>query len=170
MSRLIPTSLRPLLKKFSRLSSAGFAVAIILISTNLALAQTTGPTDGSTPLGLSPGAPAGSHALSGFESINPYNGNLNFHLPLIGVGGRGGAGMSSILGIDSKGWSVRHQETTDPQGNPVDIYTPVANPWVPKAGYECQRNATGARETLASSVRFAARPRHWGLGSSDEVI
>jgi len=54
-------------------------------------------------------------------------------LPLIGIGGRGGAGMSSVLSIDTKGWTVRHQETTDLQGNPVDIYTPVANPWVPKA-------------------------------------
>jgi len=107
----------------------------LLLTITLANAQTTSPTDGSTPLGLSPGSPSGSHALSGFESVNPYNGNLNFHLPLVGVGGRGGAAMSSMLAIDSKGWTVRHQETTDPQGNPVDIYTPVENPWVPKAGY-----------------------------------
>ena len=128
-----PTILHKLLSNnFSRLS--GLAV-FLLLAFSSAMSQTTSPTDGSTPLGLSPGAPAGSHALSGFESVNPYNGNLNFHLPLIGVGGRGGAGMSSVLGIDSKGWTVRHQETTDPQGNPVDIYTPVANPWVPKAGY-----------------------------------
>src|SRR2546427_12407478 len=85
---------------------------------------TTSATEGSTPLGLSPGAPAGSYSLSGFASINPYNGNLSFHLPLVGIGGRGGAGMGSTLSINAKGWTVRHQETTDPYGEPIDIYTP----------------------------------------------
>jgi hypothetical protein len=33
-------------------------------------AQTTSATDGSTPLGLQPGAPAGSYALSGFDNVN----------------------------------------------------------------------------------------------------
>jgi YD repeat-containing protein len=107
----------------------------LLLTFTLANSQTTSPTDGSTPLGLSPGSPSGSHALSGFESVNPYNGNLNVHLPLISIGGRGGAGTGSVLAIDSKGWTVRHEETTDLQGNPVDVYTPVQNPWGPKAGY-----------------------------------
>ena len=49
-------------------------------------------TDGTTPLGLSPGAPAGSYALSDFDNVNLFNGNLNFALPLVKVGGRGGAG------------------------------------------------------------------------------
>ena len=107
----------------------------LLLACSTSNAQTTSSTDGSTPLGLSPGSRSGSFSLSGFESVNPYNGNLNVHLGLVGEGGRGGAGTSSVLGIDTKGWTVRHQETTDPYGNPVDIYTPVANPWVPKAGY-----------------------------------
>jgi|GEM_PF-390263 len=117
------------------LISLVLASLIILTSGYLALAQTTSPTDGSTPLGLSPGAPVGSYSVSGFESINPYNGNLSFHLPLVGIGGRGGAGMVSSLSIDAKGWTVRHQETTDLQGNPVDVYTPVESPWAPKPGY-----------------------------------
>ena len=35
-------------------------------------------TDGTTPVGLKPGAPAGSYALSDFENVNLFNGNLNF--------------------------------------------------------------------------------------------
>jgi hypothetical protein len=96
--------------------------------------QTTYPTDTQTPLALSPGSPAGSYAVSDFENVNPYNGNLSFHLPLISIGGRGVA-TSSILGIDSKGWRVKHVATTDGNGFPVDVYTPTANPWTPNAGY-----------------------------------
>ena len=45
--------------------------------------------DGSTPPGQSPGAPAGSFALSGFDNVNLFNGNLNFSLPVMRIGGRG---------------------------------------------------------------------------------
>lgn len=65
-------------------------------------------TDGTTPSGLASGAPAGSYALSGFESVNPYNGGLNFSLPLLTVGGRGGAGYPVTLRIDQK-WIIRKQ-------------------------------------------------------------
>ena len=64
----------------------GICLAVVVcVMGNIANGQS--PADGKTPLGLSPGAPAGSYALSGFENVNPYNGNLNFHLPLIGIGG-----------------------------------------------------------------------------------
>jgi hypothetical protein len=43
-----------------------------------------------TPLGAAPGAPAGSYELSDLENINLFNGNLNFRLPLLEIGGRGG--------------------------------------------------------------------------------
>lgn len=71
-----------------------------------AYAQTQGVTDGSTPSALTAGAPAGSYSLSGFESVNPYNGGLNFSLPLLSLGGRGGAGYTITLRIDQK-WSIR---------------------------------------------------------------
>jgi RHS repeat-associated protein len=107
-----------------------------LFAFHIVAAQTTSTTDGSTPLGLSPGSPAGSYPLSGFENVNPYNGNLNFHLPLTSVVGRGGFGMVSMLEIDAKGWTVRHVEVTDPNtGDPLDNYSPVPSPWVPKPGY-----------------------------------
>jgi RHS repeat-associated protein len=73
-----------------------------------AVAQTQKVTDGSTPSGLSAGAPAGSYSLSGFESVNPYNGGLNFSLPLLTVSGRGGAGYTVTLRIDQK-WIIRKE-------------------------------------------------------------
>ncbi len=47
------------------------------------------PLDGFTPKALEPGTPAGSFLLSGFESVNLFNGKLNAALPLLDVGGRG---------------------------------------------------------------------------------
>jgi RHS repeat-associated protein len=74
-------------------------------------AQSSGtirPTDGSTPLGMAPGTPAGSYALSGFDNINLYSGNLNFALPLLRVGGRGEAGYTMTLAVDQR-WEVKHE-------------------------------------------------------------
>ena len=53
------------------------------------------------PMALAPGAPAGSYALSDFDSVNLFNGRLNVHLPLFGVLGRGGAKSGVNLTIDS---------------------------------------------------------------------
>jgi hypothetical protein len=71
-----------------------------------ARAQSTSPVDGITPLGLSPGRPAGSFPLSGFEAVNLFNGNLNFALPLLRVEGRGEAGFTMHLTIERR-WSLR---------------------------------------------------------------
>ncbi len=59
---------------FRHLYLASSLIALLALAAH---AQTSA-TDGSTPLGLLPGAPAGSYALSGFESINPYNGESQF--------------------------------------------------------------------------------------------
>ena len=79
----------------ARLHVLTFANALIITcALSFAVAaQTTSATDGSTPLGLQPGAPAGSYALSGFDNVNLYNGNLSFQLSLLGISGRGGAQM-----------------------------------------------------------------------------
>jgi hypothetical protein len=45
--------------------------------------------DDTTPPGQAPGAPVGVYPLSGFESVNLFNGHLNFRLPLLKVDGRG---------------------------------------------------------------------------------
>ena len=80
--------------------------ALLFISS--ASAQTfTSVTDGSTPSALRAGAPAGSYALSGFENVNLYNGNLNFALPLVHIGGRGEAKHTVMLTIEQH-WRIRN--------------------------------------------------------------
>src|SRR5262245_9949154 len=85
-------------------------IAVVFFSLPLARAQQQRDTDGTTPLGLTPGAPAGSYALSEFENLNLFNGNLNFSLPLTRVGGRGGAGFPVTMRIDYK-WTVLKEPT-----------------------------------------------------------
>lgn len=79
-------------------------VKIIVVIALLAVGARA-QTGGSTPLGLSPGSPAGSYPLSDFETVNLYNGGLNFHLPLMSIGSRGATGYSLPLHIEQK-WSV----------------------------------------------------------------
>lgn len=82
--------------------------ALLTLSAASAAAQS--PTDGSTPSGLTPGSPAGSYALSDFDTVNLYNGSLNFRLPLLKIGGRGGAGYPVTLHVEKK-WTVhKHYE------------------------------------------------------------
>jgi RHS repeat-associated protein len=45
----------------------------------------------STTTARSPGAPAGSYKLGDADTVNLFNGNLNYYLPLADVGGRGEA-------------------------------------------------------------------------------
>lgn len=87
------------------LSAVIAAVILLLFVPAAVYAQSSYPTDGTTPAGLKPGAPAGSYALSGFDNVNLYNGHLDFHLPLLGIGGRGGAGHTMMLPIETK-WQV----------------------------------------------------------------
>src|ERR1017187_9998104 len=90
------------------------------------MAQTTiSPTDGFTPPAVAPGSPAGSYALSGFESVNLYNGNLAFHLPLLTVGGRGDAKYTMYLGAQmDRRWQFGH--ALDVDGN-LTGYFPLTN-------------------------------------------
>ena len=89
----------------SRLRSIAAVGAFILFSLAPAQAQSSYPTDGGTPMGLKPGTPAGSYSLSCFDNINLYNGNLNFRLPLISIGGRGSAAHTIMLPIEQQ-WQV----------------------------------------------------------------
>ncbi len=95
---------------------------LILVAIASASAQSSrSATDGTTPQALAPGTPAGSYALSGFDNINPYNGSLNFHLPLLQVGGRGAAGYTMMLPIEQH-WRVNHNDE-------FGIHTPNPNWW-----------------------------------------
>ena len=78
---------------------------LMLSGKGWAQAPTTAAS-GFTPEGLKTGAPAGSFQLSGFDNINYFNGNLNFNLPLLQVGGRGKTGYTIPLKIENK-WLVK---------------------------------------------------------------
>ncbi|HEX8148023.1 MAG TPA: LamG-like jellyroll fold domain-containing protein [Pyrinomonadaceae bacterium] len=96
----------PRRKQLKASTRHALALAVLLASCAAARAQgTTSATDGSTPEGMKPGAPAGSYQLSGFDSVNFFNGNLNFRLPLLQIGGRGSAASAVSLPIERK-WSV----------------------------------------------------------------
>ena len=99
-----------------------FGCVLLVVLPNSTSAQTS-VTDGSTPLALAPGAPAGSYALSGFDNINAYNGGLTFSLPLLHIGGRGGAGYTMVLPLETH-WRVLHK-SNDYQ----EIELPESNFW-----------------------------------------
>ncbi len=133
--------------------SRNILAAIILSVALTASASAQAALSGVTPSGLTPGAPAGSYSLSGFESVNSYNGNLNFSLPLVSVGGRGGASTGLAVQIDQK-WNVR-REIVDPDYNTIVNY-PDYNSWIPRPPYmgaraEIRRGG-GATVTCVSHV------------------
>jgi RHS repeat-associated protein len=101
------------------------ALLFVLLSAWTAAAQTTSAVDGKTPAGLAPGSPAGSYTLSGFETVNLFNGGLNFRLPLLKAGGRGGAGYSVMLPVEQK-WIVKAGQ---PNSSGVAPLTPNPNWW-----------------------------------------
>lgn len=122
-----------------RLLILAFCAALLaLLAAPCAQAQTTSVTDGSTPSALTPGAPAGSYPLSDFESINLYNGNLNFALPLLRVGGRGAVDASVTLKIE-RHWRVKtlkplpNCQITGISCNPT--YFPDPNGWISTPDY-----------------------------------
>jgi len=79
---------------------------IVLLTACYSVTAQTSPTDGMTPAGMAPGSAAGSYGLSAFDHVNLYNGNLSFSLPLLGIGGRGGAQTQMALTTDSVRWQV----------------------------------------------------------------
>ncbi len=99
-------------------------LVVLLLLASAASGQDTSITDGKTPTGLTPGAPAGSYSLSGFENVNLFNGNLSFKLPLMSIGGRGSAGYTMMLPIEQK-WIVKKGQT----GNEITPMTPSPNWW-----------------------------------------
>ena len=74
-------------------------------------AQTYGKDayDGYTPPSLAQGTPAGTYPLSGFDTVNNFNGKLSVALPLYSIGGRGKVGFPLTLTLDNH-WAI-HQES-----------------------------------------------------------
>ncbi|HYP54560.1 MAG TPA: hypothetical protein VEQ42_13505, partial [Pyrinomonadaceae bacterium] len=93
----------------ARLFNAATLVRLLAATSLAALfaasAAAQSATDGSTPTGLAPGSPVGTYPLSDFDTVNIYNGTLNFRLPLVKVNGRGGAGYPITLHVEKK-WRV----------------------------------------------------------------
>src|ERR1700752_299276 len=108
-------------------------VASILLAFT-AQAQTTTTktaTDQVTPANLQAGSPEGSYDLSAFENVNLFNGNLNFALPLVHIGGRGSAGYTMTLALNTKTWHVtRTSQTVNGEETNV-TYTPTIQLWEP---------------------------------------
>jgi len=98
-------------------------MAPLIVMGSTAHAQ-TGPTDGMTPSGLSPGAAAGSYGLSGFDNVNLYNGNLDVALPLLGIGGRGGAQTQMTLKLETTHWIIERDNSDG-----FEYYYPNPNSW-----------------------------------------
>jgi len=93
-------------KMFTPVMKALCAIlAMVILPVAKATAQSRTPTDGYTPTGMATGAPAGSYPLSGFDNINLFNGHLSIDLPLLQIGGRGGAGFQLRRPVD-RGWQI----------------------------------------------------------------
>lgn len=127
-------------------------------------AQTSSVITGQTPPGVAPGSPANSYALSGFENINLFNGKLNFHLPLVQIGGRGQAGYTIPLTIEQH-WNINRDcsgcAVYGPQDYPGDYWWNGIDPGyspgamigrgiseVPTSGIFCNANETLTWRTL----------------------
>ena len=120
------------------------------------ITTTTSVTDGRTPSALQPGSPAGSYPLSGFDNINLYNGNLNFRLPLLQIGGRGSAQMKMMLALNLKGWHIRHTNKLMPDENEYHSYVPTQLGWTPYSDYGAGR-LSGRNYGLHTSSNFSCR-------------
>lgn len=114
-------------------------IAIVVFIAASSISVRGDSTDGSTPLALKPGVPAGSYALSNLDNINTYNGSLNFRLPLLTIAGRGSAAYTMTLPIEQK-WRINVTSIPlflyqDGGGPPLPdpqityLYFPSANWW-----------------------------------------
>lgn len=128
--------------------SALFLSGTILFVSICALAQdmSINPLDGYTPSGLKAGSPAGNFPLSGFDNINPYNGNVNFSIPLLQVGGRGSAGYT-IRQTWNQTWTGTYSRIDNGMGGVYEFYEPTM------VGFVASRYSPGS---------MAARPVNSG--------
>ena len=92
---------------------------------------TFSPLDGLTPPSLAPGTPAGSYALSDFETVDLFSGALNFHLPLAKVGGSRGESPYTMMLPIQQIWHVEQGLTCEGGSCDVQFYYPVPTSWNP---------------------------------------
>ena len=101
-------------------------VTLLTSSTAKAQDTSTNVLDGFTPAGLQAGSPTGSFPLSGFDVVNPYNGNLSLSLPLLKAGGRGSAGYTLRQPITTQ-WTVTYSRVDNGMGGVYEFYEPTRN-------------------------------------------
>ncbi|HEX3681393.1 MAG TPA: hypothetical protein VHU83_02545, partial [Bryobacteraceae bacterium] len=70
--------------------------------------STTSVTDSRTPPEVAMGIPTSAYALTNIDTVDPYTGSVNIHIPLYKVGGRGEAGYTVMLLMESKWQTVTH--------------------------------------------------------------
>ena len=77
---------------------------VLLLSQIVGRAAAQSALNGPLPSALKPGSPAGSYESS-MDTINLFNGHLNFRIPLITIGGRGDAGLPLVFSLNPQ-WAV----------------------------------------------------------------
>src|SRR5262249_22183540 len=90
-------------------------VFLTLSTSGAALGQgtlTAGSWDGRTPPALTPGSPAGSYPLSGFDNVNLFNGKASVAIPMMEVGARGEARYTMTTTVD-RTWEVSTIDNCD---------------------------------------------------------
>ena len=135
------------------LSFAVLALIVGVVGTTEAIAQNTSVTDAGTPSALAKGShPLGSFSSGDFDTINLFNGNASFRIPLAAKDGRAGMGMGVLLTYNSKVWRAEKTSTGD-----VFI---VNDPWDGK-----QVEVLGGSGWTISAGRMTARQTGYGSGS-----
>ena len=97
-----------------RVNKINNIVSILLLTGLFAastLAQVKSTTQGQTSAALAPGRPAGSYGVSEIESINLFGGRVNASVPLLQLGGRGGAGIDHERRVDEPSQGLRRRRS-----------------------------------------------------------
>lgn len=100
----------------------GCIVLLIVMAVLIAIFTNRTNAQGMAPTARTPGAPAGSYKLGGFDNVNLFSGNLNFNLSLLNIDGRGELSQDLSLTLDTQ-WNV--QGSFDGVGNSIYEFNPV---------------------------------------------
>lgn len=97
-----------------------FGFGLFLLNAAAAFGQTAvGPITNYTPAAMAAGSPDGVRILSPNETVNLFNGNLAFTVPLHTVTGRGNSGFTMVLPIGTK-WNIENH----PNSN-ANVFVPI---------------------------------------------
>lgn len=133
--------------------------------------------DGTTPPAIQASSAAGAWAISDIESINLFSGSAGLRIPLLSVGGRGGAQFRFVLPIETRWNLIVHPS---PNSGGLTLLSPVqedvANAWgVPhmerRDEHEQAYCQTPGRTAVTYSDATLTR-LHWvgGDGSDVELV